>query len=557
MKKENDQTLNFPIAFLLESVDDILIAYNLDNMLLAASDSFYRFFGIPKQDETPRRFLPVLEDNAWVDATEIKHLLFSKPYHKQVTVEMLTKSGMKIVTWHRHPVFDEHGAFLYLTAVGKPHEESHENLKNLIYYDDLTGLFKRTYLFEKVEKKYLVKGIKAAGIAIGFRQLDEMELLFGEKTVNRLRVSAAREVEGQIPEGCVLVRCAESQMFVFYPNFVDKEAVHKLAESIVDALDVMFSRMMADVQVKANAGIAYYPDDVISMSELLYYSNVALRHAGDLNKRGFCEYNTQYKEEVIDNYALMKDLERAIEKDEFVLHYQPIINPETMEVDAVEALLRWDHPQYGMISPLKFIRLAEASGTMVRVGNLVMEKVNKQMTEWSEMGLNRHGVSINVASCQLTQRRFDKTVAKIFGNIDLSRLRFELSDAASLGESDVVRQNIERLRNLGIKIAIGDLGLEYSTLSMLDRFEFDVIKIDDFFVEQNKEGKISQMVLDMLKRMMAAMNTIYIKEGIETKEQLAAMKELGFTLMQGYYFSKPVDSGQITKMIKKGVNAVK
>ncbi len=557
MKNEQNQMLHLPIEFLLESVDDIIIAYNPDNVLMAASDSFYTFFGIPKQSEAVRRFLPVLEDNAWVDTDVIKHQLFSKPYNKAITLEMLTKSGMRLIKWLRYPVFDDKGELAYFAAVGKPQEEKHESLKTLIYYDDLTGLFKRTYLFENVEKQYFIKGGHAAGIAVGFRHLEEMAHLFGEKTVNRLIVGAARELEKQVPEDCVLSRSSENRLFVFFPNYTNKSAVKKLAGSIIEALDQMIGQILKDVPVRAKAGIAYYPDDVVSMAELLYYCNVALNHVDEKNKKGFCEYNTDYKEEAIDNYALMKDLERAIENDEFVLHYQPIINPETMEVEAVEALLRWNHPNYGMISPLKFIRLAEASGTMNRVGNRVMEKVDRQMTEWNKMGLNRHSVSINIASCQLEQRRFDKTVARIFGDIDLSRLRFEVSDCASLGKSETVRQNIERLRNLGVKIAIGDLGLEYSTLSMLDKFDFDVIKIQDFFVEQNENGKVSALVMDMLKKMMAAMNTIYIKEGIETKEQLSAMKELGFTLMQGYYFSKPVDADHITRMIKKGIKSVK
>ena len=549
--------VHIPVDFLLENVEDIVVVYNTENEMLAASDSLYSFFGIKKPLKPKTRFIPVIEDSAWLDTDYEKHQFFSRPYEYPVMVEMMTKDGNQVINWTRRPVFDDGGGLKYIVAVGKPKEERHESLKNLIYYDDLTGLLKRNYLFDIIEKKALSSGCPAAGMMIQLKHLDNLSRLLGEQTANKLVREAAHKLEDLAPEGSIACRIADDRFFILQSNYKTATAVKKLAGYIYEAFQELIREKVREIPLRTCIGIAYYPDQVTTMAGLLYYANVALNHVSRKNRRGFCEFTDTFKEEAIDNYVLMKDLKRAVKEDEFIIHYQPIIDPETMVVEAVEALVRWNHPDYGLISPLKFIKLAEATGIMNKIGVCVMEKVRDQMIKWNEQGLKHHAVSINIASCQMTERRFDRTVANIFKGIDLSRLRFELTDCASLEASDVVLNNIEKLRKLGIKIAIGDLGLEYTKLSLLDKFNFDVIKIDKFFVEQSENGKVSGLVMDMLKKMMVAMNTIYIKEGIETKEQLYAMKNLGFSLMQGYYFSKPVDSEEITKMIRDGILAGK
>lgn len=551
----NTDNIYIPIDFLLGNVDDIIVVYNTDNELLAASESLYTFFGIKEPLESKSRFIPIIEDSAWLDTDYEKQQFFSRPYEYPVMVEMMTRDGNQIINWERRPVYDDNNRLQYIVAVGKPKEERRESLKNLIYYDDLTGLLKRNYLFDVLEKKTMSAESPAAGVMIQLKQLENMARLLGEKTANKLVVSAARKLEELTPEGCTICRIAENRFFVFYPGYRTTAEVKNFAGEIVEALRELITDAIKEVSIQAAAGIAYYPKQVSSMSGLLYYANVALNHVNGNSKRGICEFVESFKEEAIDNYVLMKDLKRAIKDDEFIIHYQPIIDPETMSVEAVEALVRWNHPDYGMISPMKFIKLAEVTGVMNKIGICVMEKVKQQMEEWNAEGLSKHAVSINIAACQMTEPHFDRTVARIFKGIDISRIRFELTDCAALETTDVVLKNIENLRKLGIKIAIGDLGLEFAKLSQLDQFEFDVIKVDKFFVQQSESGKVSGLVMEMLKKLMVAMNTIYIKEGIETKEQLTAMKDLGFSLMQGYYFSKPVDAEEITKMIRDGIKS--
>jgi|GEM_PF-4141078 len=555
MTGDNDtRIINIPIDFLFNYAEDIIAVYDTRNTLLMASDSFYAFFGIERAAEPRDIFIPVVDGSAWLDVDYEKQQFFSRPYDQPVTIEMMTRQGNHVIEWSRKPVFDHEGALDYIVAIGKPKEEQKESLKNLIYYDDLTGLYKRNYLIDVVEKKVMSSEVPSSGIVIQICGLESVTRILGEKISNRLVDDSARKIEGLAPEESTICRISEDKFFIFYPNYKAVNAVRKLACDISSAINEILKSVVKDVPGQASIGIAYYPSQVTTMTGLLYYANVALNHASENKTCSYCEFREAFKEEAIDNYVLMKDLKRAVNDDEFIIHYQPIIDPETMAVEAVEALVRWNHPDYGLISPSKFIKLAEATGMLSKVGICVMEKVKTQMENWTAVGLNHHAVSINMASCQMAEKRLDKTVARIFKGVDCNRVRFELTDCASLDASEVVKKNIDNLRKMGIKIAIGDLGLEYSKLSLLDKLDFDVIKIDKFFVQQNESGKVTGLVMEMLKKMMVAMNTIYIKEGIETKEQLSAMQNLGFSLMQGYYFSKPVDAGEITRMIENGVS---
>jgi diguanylate cyclase (GGDEF)-like protein/PAS domain S-box-containing protein len=420
------------------------------------------------------------------------------------------------------------------------------------FHDSLTGLANRELFREMLEHALTRQEEAGSGVAILFLDLDgfkEINDTLGHSAGDELLVLVASRLRHELRADDKVARCGGDEFAVLVDCAFDAPS---LARRIGVALRQPFVFGAHVVHVSASIGIATDNAEATTAEQLLRNADLAMYQAKAAGGSRFAVYNQSMHASLVERVRMERDLASALDNDEFVLHYQPLIDLKSGRIQGVEALVRWLHPERGLIGPDSFIPLAESTGLISRLGLWVLRASCEQMTSWhrSSPAMRSLQVSVNVSAHQLLDPRLFGHVRDILADTGLqpSCLTLEMTESGLLDDSDEVHSNLLALHEIGVRLAIDDFGTGYSSLSYLHRFPVDILKIDRSFVERlSSSGEVG--LIGTIIQLGRTMNLETVAEGIEHAKEMLILRREGCSTGQGFHFSPPVTPTQLTGLI--------
>jgi diguanylate cyclase (GGDEF)-like protein/PAS domain S-box-containing protein len=432
-----------------------------------------------------------------------------------------------------------------------------EELRRQAFHDSLTGLANRALFADRLEHALARTHRFGQSIAVLFIDLDDFKTVndsLGHGEGDHLLIAVAERLVGAVRAGDTIARMGGDEFAVLIEDPVEAEAPLAVAQRLLAALEAPFERDAKELFVHASVGVATSTSRSQTADELLRDADVSMYMAKSNGKNRVELFVPSMHEAALARFALKADLERAVERGEFALVYQPIMHLATGEVAGVEALLRWHHPRRGLVGPTEFIPVAEETGLIIRLGRWVLEQACSQARAWDEETSTPLSMSVNVSARQVQAPGFVDEVAQVLATTGLApaRLTLELTESVLMQDVEQTASTLDALKGLGVRLAIDDFGTGYSSLTYLDRFPIDELKIDRSFVATMTTGPDQSALVRSILRLGETLHLDTVAEGIEQADQLAELKTLGAGLGQGYYFAEPLTPDALSAFLAGG-----
>ena len=433
-----------------------------------------------------------------------------------------------------------------LTETQKKLEKSEEVLHYMAYHDELTELPNSRFFREKLTNELMSYETKKAIMIIKINRLkainESIGFTFGDlllkKVATRLRNSLSSEI--------FLGKRKGGEFAIILPSVENQQDIIRLCKQLEEVMKNPVQVQHLQLTIPLNIGIALYPDHGENEVELVKHAQVALRESKQTTER-YLFYHSEMESHLEERLVLEQDLHNAIEKGEFFLEYQPQVDVSTGRIHSVEALIRWEHPTKGWISPVTFIPIAEETGLIVPIGEWILETACKQVKQWHSEGIEEISVAVNLSIRQFFQQNLVNMVEDILVKTNLSSqyLELEITESMTMDTHHAI-EILNDLKQLGIKIAVDDFGTGYSSMSYLKYFPIDCLKIDRSFVRNVQSNPHDGALISMIISVAKHLGLKVVAEGVEEVEQLAFLAERDCDTIQGYLFSKPISASEIT-----------
>lgn len=440
--------------------------------------------------------------------------------------------------------------FLICSGVDITEERNaQKRLSELANTDVLTGLPNRHAITSMIGEALAACADDAQRrVGILFLDLDNFKRVndhYGHGIGDRLLTEASAIVTRCLPEGATLARLGGDEFLVLFED-ATLELLERTAQKIIGQFGVSVCLDMMEVYTSCSIGVALYPEHGDTLETLIRNADTAMYAAKDAGKDTYRVFTAEMNEKVAKAMWLDTNLRKAIEEDQFVLHYQPLIDLDTGAVQSVEALIRWQMPERGLIEPGEFIPHAEDSGLIGPIGRWVMAEAARQAKIWKDQGLNLR-VSINMSARQLSDVNVANHFSDICARAKLSPclLDIELTESCFIADEKRVLKLMQQFRELGTKIYLDDFGTGYSSLAQLSRLPFDIIKLDRSFVQGVGVDGTSQALVSSMVTLTQALGFSIVAEGIETPEQEAFLSQVGVKRAQGYMYARPMPAADL------------
>ncbi len=518
------------------------------------SDEIYRIFELTNDGLAPRYedFLAAIhpEDREAVNFAYSESLKNKMPYE---AVHRLLLSGGRIKYIHEkgETHYDANGE--PLRSVGTAQDVTERNtiekkIEFLAHHDELTGLPNRMLTKDRVE--HAIAHAKRTGTKVAILCID----IDNFKTINdslghaigdvMLRVAAARLKE-YIRECDTLGRHGGDEFIAVLTDVYSIDDVSAAAEKLLKEFEKPFCLGSHILSVSISIGVAMSPDDGDNFDTLLQKADTAVYKAKEDGRNAYCFFAERMNSEIMEHLQIQNDLKKAIDENEFILHYQPQIDLAENKIGGAEALIRWRHPKNGLVPPMKFIPVAESSGLIAQIGEWVIREACRQAAEWERNGISLT-MAVNISAVQFKKGNLEEIVKSALEESGLNPelLELELTESILIHDTENVLQAVKRLKAIGIKLSIDDFGTGYSSLSYLKRFAVDKLKIDQSFVRDILKDPEDAVIVKAVIQMAKSLNLKTIAEGVENADVLAVISGHGCDEVQGYHFAKPMPSSE-------------
>ena len=429
-----------------------------------------------------------------------------------------------------------------------------DKIKYMAYYDELTGLPNRLLFNERL--KNVVSNINSDGslAAIMYLDIDQFKLIndtLGHIIGDLMLIEVAERLKSCLRDENIVTRMGGDEFIILYSHIVSEDEITLKAQELLDVFKRPFSIKDNEFFVTASIGISLCPNDGEDMETLVKNADMAMYKVKDHGRNNYQFYNADMKEESLQRLVMKNSLQKAVENNEFVLYYQPLVDVQTGKVIGSEALIRWEHPILGMLQPNEFIPLAEETGVVVTIGEWVLRTACMQNKIWQDSENDSLRISVNISALQFQQNNFVEKVGQILKETDLdpSYLDLEITESSLLRNTERTIETIHDLKSIGIKISIDDFGTGFSSLAYLKRFDVDTLKIDKTFI--NDINTDNEAIITAIINMAHCLNIKVTAEGVEEEEQLSFLKSENCNIAQGYLFSKPVSAYEFGTILKE------
>jgi diguanylate cyclase (GGDEF)-like protein len=442
-------------------------------------------------------------------------------------------------------------------AIALAAAERDRKLYEQAHFDGLTSLPNRYHLLSLLAQSLARAQREGNHVAVLFVDLDNFKRTndtLGHAAGDRLLQSAAGRIRGALRDGDLVARLGGDEFTVVLDQITDAAAVGGIAKKVIDALSAPFLLDGQDMYVGASIGIAVYPGDGATAEDLLKRADTAMYRAKALGRGGVAFFEERMNLEANERARLDRELRLALQREEFVLHYQPQLNMHTRRVEGVEALVRWQHPERGLLAPGQFIAAAEENGLIDQIGAWVLEQTCVQLARWRRDGLPIRHVAVNVSILQLLRPEFFVRVQLALAQNQLEPEVLVLEVTESLFADPRAVEVLRRLSRLGVGIALDDFGTGYSSFASLRTLPITTLKIDRTFIVDIASNGAAATIVAAIIKMAQALSKDVVAEGVEHEDQIAFLLRSGCDHLQGFAISRPVDAATLERFVRDGLD---
>ncbi len=450
-------------------------------------------------------------------------------------------------------------------------KKAESQIRFLAFYDNLTGLPNRLNFNEQLKKSLGVARASGLNAAVMFMDLDNFKRIndtAGHSAGDRLLREAAARLKNAIRSsdtvsrldpiaGGSVARLGGDEFILLLPNVAQAEDAAKVARRVLQAFREPVRVGEEEFFVSMSIGIGIFPQDGADAEELLKNADAALYHAKDSGRNNFQFYSSALNDAAFRRLSLETSLRKAIERNEFVLHYQPQVEARDGRLIGVEALIRWNHPDLGLVYPGQFVPLAEETGLIQAIDEWVLREACAQSRRWIDAGLPRIHVAVNLSGSQFHRKDLIQRVDAAVKSVDIPAdcVELEITEGVLMSNAAETLEVLQQLKARGFRIAVDDFGTGYSSLAYLRRFQADVLKIDRSFVHDIATKDEAAAIVSAIVQLAETLKMQVIAEGVEHPLQRARLHERGCDLMQGYLFGKPTSPEEIARLLRAVTSA--
>ena len=436
-------------------------------------------------------------------------------------------------------------------------KQSEMELERLAHHDALTGLPNRLLLMSTLEHAIVRSQrnhIRGAVLMLDLDRFKNVNDSLGHPAGDQLLQEVAQRLSARLRGVDTVARLGGDEFVVLLEELAEPQDAAHVAQALIEACSVPFILDGGEkVYVGASVGISLFPDDSIVGDRLIQQADAALYSAKGAGRGTYRFFTGAFTREARSRLDMESGLRRALDEQQFSLEYQPLVRAADGSIEGVEALVRWRHPERGMVSPAAFIPLAEETGLIVPLGEWVLRTACEQMRRWQDQGIAPRMIAVNLSPRQFAQPDLKQQIEHALQESGLqpSALELEITETALLDASDAGAR-LKSLKALGVKLAIDDFGTGYSSLAYLSRFPIDKLKVDQSFVRNIPDDPTDMEIASAVITLARSLKLKVLAEGVETPAQLEFLRERGCDLLQGYLFSKPVPAEQVTALLRAG-----
>jgi diguanylate cyclase (GGDEF)-like protein/PAS domain S-box-containing protein len=435
-----------------------------------------------------------------------------------------------------------------------------EQLAHLAEHDFLTGLPNRMLLNDRVAQAITLAPRHMKKVAVLFLDLDGFKHIndsLGHPIGDKLLQAIGKRLVECVRGSDTVSRQGGDEFVVLLSEVEHAEDAAISAVRLLQGVAGSYSIDMHDLHISASIGVSIYPDDGLDAETLIKNADTAMYQAKENGRQSYQFFKPSMNVRAVERQSIEESLRRAMERQEFTLHYQPKIDLRTGEITGAEALLRWTHPVRGPVSPAQFIPVAEDCGLILPIGKWVLREACKQARAWQNAGLALGTIAVNISAMEFRDDKFLEEVFAIINDsgLDPKFLELELTESVLMKRAEATESILKTLRARGVKVAVDDFGTGYSSLSYLRRLPIDALKIDQSFVRQITTDPDETTIVTAVIGMGRSLKLRVVAEGVETQQQLAFLQQHECDEAQGYYFSRPVVPQEFAKLLELGISS--
>ncbi|MFK7701228.1 putative bifunctional diguanylate cyclase/phosphodiesterase [Pseudomonas caspiana] len=552
-------------ATVFEAASEGIVIFDPDYNILAVNQAFSRVTGYEQEEMVGRKVTDIASSRDARRNFQTIHQALEQTGCWQGELVETRKNGELYPQWlHLSVVRDLAGNMSHIVgffADLSARRESEERMRYLTHFDELTGLANRSLFKERLREANQRVRQGGRSLALLHINLDRFKLLndsLGHEVADQLLKHVSRRLGSALPEADTIARLSGDEFAVLFDSYGNLSSLTRVTTRLLAKLRTPIAVAGHDLVVSASVGISLLPDSAREISALVSQANIAMQHAKHLGGNNFQFFTESLQASTLERLQLEIQLRRAIEDKQLEVFYQPKLSLATGRLDAAEALVRWRHPERGMVPPGDFISLAEETGLIVSIGEIVLREACRQACEWQSQGLEPIRVSVNLSVHQLRQGKLVTLVRHVLEETGLAPhwLELELTESQLLDSVEHIITTFQQLRELGVKLAIDDFGTGYSSLSYLKRFPVDYVKIDQAFIRGLGEGTEDAAITRAIIAMAHSLGLKVVAEGVETQAQLDFLRSNDCDEVQGYLISRPIEADALAGVLKENVNRV-
>lgn len=529
-----------------------------DNPIIYANPYFYELTGYTAEEVIGRncRFI----QGADSDPFSINKIRDAISKSRSITIEIVNYRKDQSPFWNElqiNPVLNEQGEtihFVWLQKEITERKQIAEQIEIMAYHDYLTGLPNRRLFENQLSKELTNNHNFDKQLAVLLIDLDRFKLIndsLGHPIGDILLKQFAARLQGSLEQGQMVYRLSGDEFCVVLTQVNDLQQTMEISDRILQITKDEFIIEGYEINITISIGISVSPQDGTTVEDLFKNADVALYHAKSNGRNQAQSYFSSLNVRSFKLFSLRNYLSKALEKKQFYLQYMPRVDLKTNQIISAEALVRWNHPDWGLVSPVEFIPIAEETRLIVPIGEWVLREACMQYKRWQELGLDISSISVNFSVHQLLKHNILATIEQVIAESGISphNLEIEITESSFISNEKEVTQLLKELRNRKIKVSIDDFGTGYSSLYLLKTLELDTIKIDKAFVEEILTNPVNKSIIKCILSLASALKMNVVAEGVETFEQYAFLKEQNCDEIQGYYFSPPINADEFTNLL--------
>jgi len=451
---------------------------------------------------------------------------------------------------------DLQAALAKLRAENERVRQSQARIEFLATHDSLTGLPNRILARDRFAHAIALARRHRTMAALVFLDLDNFKNVndsLGHLRGDELLRTVGDRLSKVVRNSDTVCRQGGDEFLILLGDVRDNSDVAEIGVKLLEQLDAPFLLDGLEVSTSGSMGIAMYPDDGADFDELLKKADIAMYAAKDAGRNAIRFFANEMSSSVLEDVHLVSGMRTALARGEFMLHYQPQFDLASGRIVGAEALLRWRHPELGLVPPSRFIPIAEQSGLIIEIGAWVLAEACRQMQLWRSMGLDGLTISVNVSSLQFQREVIETDVVNALdaSGLPASALELELTESLLIQDSSMISALLGRLRGRGVSFSIDDFGIGYSNLAYLKRFDVSRLKIDQSFIRRLTDDKHDEAIVRAIIQMGTSLGLVTIAEGVESESILARLIEMGCHEGQGFHWAPAMPAGEFLSFVRK------